>query len=54
MPPSLLASQFEDLELPTPEEAVIEIEANQAVEAQVDRIARLLGKAPRIDRPAGT
>lgn len=46
MPPSLLASQFEDLEPPTPEEAVIEIEADQSVEAQVDQVDRLLSGAP--------
>jgi gluconokinase len=42
MPPSLLASQFHDLEAPTIEEGAIVIGAGQPVEAQVESIVRLL------------
>lgn len=42
MPPSLLASQFDDLEPPTIEEGAIVIWAGQPVEAQVESIIRSL------------
>ena len=40
MPPSLLDSQFADLEPPTPDEHPIVIDIRQPVEAQVDEICR--------------
>jgi gluconokinase len=40
MPPSLLASQFHDLEPPTPDERVLTVEIDQSVEAIVEEIIR--------------
>jgi gluconokinase len=42
MPPSLLASQFDDLEPPTMQEGAIVIEVSQPLEGQVETIVRSL------------
>jgi len=42
MPPSLLASQFDDLEPPAPEEGALVVGVGQPVEAQVEAIVRSL------------
>lgn len=46
MPPSLLDSQFEALEAPGPDEAVIQVDIRQSVEAQVAAIRRALDRQP--------
>ncbi len=45
MPPSLLPSQLQDLEPPTPDEHPIVIDIDQPVAAQVEEIVRLLDDA---------
>lgn len=42
MPPSLLASQFDDLEPPTLEDGVIVVDVGQPLEAQIETIVRSL------------
>ena len=42
MPPSLLASQFADLEPPGPDEHPLVVDIDQPIAAQVDDILRLL------------
>jgi gluconokinase len=48
MPPSLLASQFADLEPPTPDEPVIVVDGAQPIPAQVDAVVARIGE----NRPA--
>ena len=43
MPPSLLDSQFQDLEPPTPDEHAIVIDIRQPIEAQVDAVCAAVG-----------
>jgi carbohydrate kinase (thermoresistant glucokinase family) len=51
MPPSLLASQFADLEAPAPEEAAVIVHISEPAGVQVDRIIQALGLAgTRADR----
>ena len=45
MPPSLLASQFADLEEPAPEEGAIVVDISTPPEAQVDAVIAALGLA---------
>jgi gluconokinase len=45
MPPSLLASQFADLEEPAPEEAAIVVDISEPPEAQIDAVMAALGLA---------
>lgn len=42
MPPSLLASQFADLEPPAPDEHPVVVDVDQPVEAQVEEVVRAL------------
>lgn len=49
MPPALLASQFADLEPPTPDEGVVDVEVDQPVELQIERITRSL-RNPEVRR----
>jgi len=45
MPPALLASQFADLEPPTPDDGVVVVEVDQPIQCQVERIVRSLRNA---------
>jgi gluconokinase len=47
MPPSLLASQFADLEPPAPDEPVIVVDSAEPIPAQVDAVVARLGKDSR-------
>ncbi|HTM78637.1 MAG TPA: gluconokinase [Devosia sp.] len=46
MPPSLLSSQFDALELPAPDEAVLLLDSAQAPEAMVDSVSTYLSARP--------
>jgi gluconokinase len=46
MPPSLLASQFADLEPPAPDEPVIVVDGAQPISAQVDAVVARMGEDP--------
>ena len=45
MPPSLLASQFDDLEPPQPDEPALTLDANQAPDAMVDQARGFLAES---------
>jgi gluconokinase len=49
MPPSLLASQFADLEPPGPDEPVIAVDGAQPIADQVEAVVRGLGRAAPSD-----
>jgi gluconokinase len=47
MPPSLLASQFADLQPPAPDEPVIVLDSAQPIPAQIDAVVARLGNAAK-------
>jgi carbohydrate kinase (thermoresistant glucokinase family) len=52
MPPSLLASQFADLEPPDPDEPVITVDGAAPIEAQVDAVVRRLAPSTPLGAPS--